>query len=65
VFHGTDDPVVPYSQSEQLVRRISDAGGDVELVAYDGEGHGFRDPENQRDEYRRIEAFLDRIPAGF
>ncbi len=65
VFHGTDDPVVPIAQSEQLVRRISDAGGHVELVAYDGEGHGFRDPENQRDEYQRIEAFLARIPARF
>jgi len=65
VFHGTDDPVVPFAQTAQLVRRISDAGGDVELVAYDGEGHGFRDPENQRDEYLRIEAFLARIPADF
>jgi dipeptidyl aminopeptidase/acylaminoacyl peptidase len=65
VFHGTDDPVVPFSQSERLVRLISDAGGDVELVAYDGEGHGFRDPQNQRHEYERIEAFLDRIPAAF
>jgi dipeptidyl aminopeptidase/acylaminoacyl peptidase len=65
VFHGTDDPVVPFRQSEQLVRNIGVAGGDVELVAYDGEGHGFRDPENQRDEYQRIEAFLARIPAGF
>jgi dipeptidyl aminopeptidase/acylaminoacyl peptidase len=65
VFHGTDDPVVPFAQSEQLARRIADAGGDVELVAYDGEGHGFRDPENQRDEYQRVEAFLGRFLPGF
>ncbi len=65
VFHGTDDPVVPFAQSEQLAQRIIDAGGDVELVAYDGEGHGFRDPENQRDEYERVEVFLSRFLPEF
>lgn len=55
VFHGTDDPVVPIGQSEELARR----GGDVvELVVYPGEGHGFRDPVNVRDEYDRTESFL-------
>ena len=34
------------------------AGGQIELVVYDGEGHGFRDPINVRDEYERTERFL-------
>ncbi len=55
VFHGSQDPVVPLGQSEALVDA---AGGSVELVVYDGEGHGFRDPGNVRDEYSRTEAFL-------
>jgi len=55
VFHGSDDPVVPLAQSEQLVER---AGENVELVVYEGEGHGFRDPTNVRDEYERTQAFL-------
>ena len=59
LFHGSDDPVVPASQSELLAERIRVGGGEVEYVVYEGEGHGFRDPVNQRDEYARIERFLD------
>ena len=59
VFHGTDDPVVPIAQTEVLVERIRAVGGTVDLVVYDGEGHGFKDPTNQRDEYERTERFLD------
>jgi len=61
LFHGSDDPVVPITQSDLLVERIRRNGGDVDYVVYDGEGHGFRDPLNQRDEYDRIERFLDSI----
>lgn len=61
LFHGTDDPVVPIQQSERLVERIREGGGDVEYVVYDGEGHGFRDPVHGRDEYERTERFLDGI----
>ncbi len=61
VFHGSDDPVVPLEQSEQLAER---AGDNVTLVVYDGEGHGFRDPANTRDEYERTAAFLtDNVPS--
>lgn len=55
VFHGSDDPVVPLAQSEQLAGQ---AGDNVALVVYEGEGHGFRDPVNVRDEYERTAAFL-------
>jgi dipeptidyl aminopeptidase/acylaminoacyl peptidase len=58
LFHGTDDPVVPVSQSKALVEAISAAGGTVELVVYEGEGHGFSDPANVLDEYERTEEFL-------
>lgn len=61
IFHGTDDPVVPIVQSTRLVERIEAGGGVVELVVYEGEGHGFRDPDNQRDEYERTERFLAAI----
>ena len=59
VFHGSDDPVVPVAQSEVLADRIRSTGGDVEFVVYEGEGHGFRDAVNQRDEYERTERFLE------
>lgn len=60
IFHGDSDPVVPLAQSELLAARVRTAGGDLELVVYPGEGHGFRDPANQLDEYTRTEAFLAR-----
>lgn len=60
VLHGDLDPVVPLDQSRTLVERLHAHGGDATLHVYEGEGHGFRQPTNQADEYRRIEAFLDR-----
>ncbi len=56
IFHGTDDPVVPISQTEALVETIEAAGGAVDFVVFDGEGHGFRQPEHVE---RRVRA--DRI----
>ena len=61
VLHGDEDQVVALSQSEALRDRIVGAAGDVALVVYPGEGHGFREPANQLDEYRRMAAFLDRV----
>jgi dipeptidyl aminopeptidase/acylaminoacyl peptidase len=57
-MHGDGDPVVPIEQSRVFVQRCREAGGNVEFVVYEGEGHGFRRPENQLDEYGRMLAFL-------
>ena len=64
VFHGADDPVVPLEQSRSLVAAVRRAGGDVQLVEYEGEGHGFRDPVNVRDEYERTGTFLRAVVTG-
>ena len=61
VMHGDADPVVPLSSTLELVERIRAAGGDVELIIMEGEGHGFRDPINKRADYRRTARFLDGI----
>jgi dipeptidyl aminopeptidase/acylaminoacyl peptidase len=61
LFHGTEDPVVPIAQSDELVDAIRSAGGTVDYVEFDGEGHGFRQPGNVTDEYERTEAFLARV----
>lgn len=58
VMHGDMDPVVPLSSSRELVDRIAAAGGAAELVVFEGEGHGFRDPANKREEYARAASFL-------
>jgi len=60
IFHGTVDPVVDIAQSRQLAQAITAAGGNVELIEFDGEGHGFRSPDNNRREYEVTEAFLNR-----
>ena len=64
MFHGDADPVVPVEQSQMMAERMLAAGGTVELVVYEGEGHGFRQPQNQLDEYRRTEAFIARHLTG-
>ncbi len=60
VLHGTDDPVVPLHQTQKLVRHAQRKGSFVELHVYEGEGHGWRKPENRVDELIRIETFLRR-----
>ena len=64
MFHGEADVVVPVEQSQMTAERIRARGGVVELVVYPGEGHGFRNPVNQLDEYRRTEAFIAGHIAG-
>ena len=65
VMHGDNDPVVPVEQTRAFVERCLEAGGNVDFVEYEGEGHGFRRPENQLDEYRRMQTFLaTNVPGG-
>jgi dipeptidyl aminopeptidase/acylaminoacyl peptidase len=64
LLHGTDDAVVPIDQSDALARAIDAAGGRVDYIRYDGEGHGLRDPINQRDEYEQTERFVESVLAG-
>ena len=59
MLHGDADPVVPVEQSRMMAAGIATARGIVTLCVYEGEGHGFRQPEHQLDEYRRIGAFID------
>jgi acetyl esterase len=40
LIHGTNDWLVPYSQSVQMCSRIKQAGGTCELYPVDGGGHG-------------------------
>jgi acetyl esterase/lipase len=40
IMHGTEDPLVPYEQSEILARALRKAGVPVELVPVEGAGHG-------------------------
>ena len=39
VFHGTEDPVIPFSESREMVEKLRKMGYDVKLTAYEGVGH--------------------------
>ena len=41
IFHGTDDPTVPYNTVELFYNKMKEVGNKCELVAYKGEKHGF------------------------
>lgn len=47
-FQGLDDKVVPPSQAEIMVDALKAKGLPVAYVAFEGEGHGFRNPANNR-----------------
>ncbi len=40
-LHGTEDPLVPLSQSEVLDKKLKEAGVDSKLIVIKGAGHGF------------------------
>jgi dipeptidyl aminopeptidase/acylaminoacyl peptidase len=61
VMHGDADPVVPLASTITFAERVRAAGGEVELVVMDGEGHGFRDPVNRRAEFEHTGRFLRRV----
>lgn len=61
LLQGEDDRVVPPSQAQAMAEAIRAAGGDVELVLYPGEGHGFRRAETTRDALVRELRFYGRV----
>lgn len=46
ILQGSEDKVVPPQQAEEIVAKIQACGGKVKYVLFQGEGHGFRQPEN-------------------
>lgn len=65
IAHGELDTNVPPSQSRDMVAAITRAGRYVSSVFYPKSGHGFSNPDESIDYFRRVEAFLARHnPAG-
>lgn len=58
---GEEDRVVPPNQAIELAEAIRQRGGDVELVMYPGEGHGWRLAETKKDSLEREYAFYARV----
>jgi dipeptidyl aminopeptidase/acylaminoacyl peptidase len=55
VLQGLEDPIVPPSQAEEMVRALAAKGLPHAYVTFEGEQHGFRRAENVR---RALEAEL-------
>lgn len=57
-FHGTEDHVVPISETEQKVKALRDCGGQVKYTRLKGEGHSIHYVYNTDNEYRLLEWML-------
>lgn len=60
IMHGSEDPLVPFNQSERLRDALQKVGGTPLLVKVQGAGHGFGGPEVAR----RVEQFLQKHLRG-
>ena len=58
IFHSHHDVRVPFSESEQMYEKMKEEDKDVELVAYENEGHQYLYTENQDDMNERILKFF-------
>lgn len=58
VFQGTDDPVVPQNQSDDIVASLRRRGIPHEYHLFEGEGHGWKKPETIENYYNKIDRFL-------
>ena len=60
VIHGRNDPRVPYTEAEQIVKALRDRGAVVEYKLYDDEGHGISKLKNRLELYPLVAGFLDK-----
>jgi dipeptidyl aminopeptidase/acylaminoacyl peptidase len=58
--YGFNDPRVPIEHLKVMERALEANDKKTESVTYDNEGHGWANPENRLDWYRRMEKFLAR-----
>lgn len=59
VIQGLNDPRVPASESEQVIKAIREAGGEPWYMLARNEGHGFDRKSNRARMYEAISQFLD------
>ena len=60
VIQGANDPRVPQSEAEQIVRAIKGRNGTVEYLLFLDEGHGIAKLPNRIKAYTAIAEFLDK-----
>ncbi|HEV7903327.1 MAG TPA: S9 family peptidase, partial [Pyrinomonadaceae bacterium] len=60
VIQGKNDPRVPYTEAEQIVKALRDRNAAVEYKLFDDEGHGIAKLSNRLIVYPLVADFLDR-----
>ena len=60
VSHGKNDPRVPYTEAEQIVKRVRANGSPVWYLLAEDEGHGFAKKANADFQFAAMTAFYDR-----
>lgn len=63
IMHGEFDVRAPFENFELAVERLEALGKEFESKTYP-EGHGFRNPSNSIDMYRRLRTFFDEHLGG-
>lgn len=58
--YGEMDQRVPLVHGEKFLAAVKSHNPNVEWVVYDREGHGWRNPKNRMDFWRRVEVFLEK-----
>jgi dipeptidyl aminopeptidase/acylaminoacyl peptidase len=58
IAHGTRDPRVPFSESEQYVTALQERQQKVAFETFDYAGHGFIRPDDRRRIYRAVAEFF-------
>ena len=61
VIQGKNDPRVPVTESEQMVKTIRDNGGRVWYLMATDEGHGFRKKANRDFYYAAVVTFIEQL----
>ncbi|KAL0581324.1 hypothetical protein V5O48_000700 [Marasmius crinis-equi] len=61
ILQGEIDKVVPKGQAEAMYNSIKERGGVVEYQLYEGEGHGFRQKDHQKDALERELGFYEKV----
>jgi dienelactone hydrolase len=66
LIHGTEDKVVPYSQSKAMKRALDSSSRKIRLIELEGEGHSYWSPEDEKLALDAIGAFLAKnLGPGF
>ncbi len=58
--HGEKDEIAPIEHIESLREALDDANKPYEWFVVDKEGHGFYNPENQKNYMKKVVSFLDK-----